>query len=226
MLENGFDKVLYTDCDIFFYGDYGFLFNELDSSSILLTPHWRTSDPSLDESAFLSLFTDGLYNAGFIGANSAGLPALAWWANACHYRMETNEELSLKEDQGYLDVIPVMFENVKIIKHLGCNVSAWNQVECKRVQVGQEVLINGIYPIIFIHYNIRQFSGTLKGHDKLLLPYLMQFKNTFEENGDMLSHFKKDFNLYYKANLFIKLKWKLMIRTRIKRMLFLLSQKL
>jgi hypothetical protein len=226
LLEQGFKKVLYTDCDIFFYEDYRFLFDDLDISCILLTPHWRTSDPLVDELAFLSLFTDGIYNAGFIGANREGLPALSWWALACHYRMETNEDMALKDDQSYLDVVPVKFENVKIIRHMGCNISAWNQFECKRVLVGDKVLINGIYTIVFMHYNKRQFIEILKGHDKLLLPYLQQFKKTFEENGDELSSFHKDFNHYYTAGPLLKLKWKLMIRTRIKRFLFLMAQKI
>src|SRR6185503_8578755 len=45
LLENGFDKILYIDCDMFFFNDYRFLFSELDHSSILLTPHWKNSDP-------------------------------------------------------------------------------------------------------------------------------------------------------------------------------------
>src|SRR5205085_1046876 len=156
-------------------------------SSILLTPHWRTSDPLEDEPAFLSLFTDGLYNAGFVGANKNGIPALHWWAQACHYRMETNEALGLKDDQPYLNVLPVEFENVKIVRHKGCNVASWNHFECKRVQVGDKILINGVYPIVFMHFNRLQFTEILKGHDGLLLPYLEKFKKTFEENGAQLS---------------------------------------
>lgn len=226
LLEHGYDKVLFTDCDIFFYNDFQFLFDELDTSSILLTPHWRTSDPLEDEPAFLSLFRDGLYNAGFVGSNKKGMPALDWWAQACHYRMETNEALGLKEDQPYLNVLPVEFTDVHIIRHKGCNVASWNHYECKRVQVGDKVLINGIYPIIFIHFNKLQFTQTLKGHDALLLPHLQEFKNTFEENGAQLSSFQKELPYYLQAGRLLKIKWTLMIRTRIKRFLFRAAEKL
>lgn len=226
LLEQGNDKVLYTDCDVFFINDYAFLFNELNTHSVLLTPHWRNSDPLKDAPSFLALFSDGIYNAGFIGAAKKGLPALHWWANACHYRMETNEAMGLREDQGYLDLLPVNYEDVLIIRHRGCNVSAWNQEECKRVNVNGEVLINGTYPIVFIHFSIMQFEEILKGHDALLLPYLNKFRAVFEEDGVSLSSFHKDFNFYHAPPVLLRVKWKLRIRTRVKRLLFLLAKKL
>ena len=226
LLDRQFTRILYTDCDIFFYADYEFLFEELDRSSVLLTPHWRNPDPLTDEPSFLSLFTDGIFNAGFIGVSNEGIAAMDWWAKACHYRMETNQCLGLREDQGYLDLMPVQFENVKIIRHRGCNISAWNQLECRRVNVNGEILINGIYPVVFIHFNEKQFSEILQGHDKLLLPHMEEFKRTFEEEGIQLQLFYKNIDFYYKPGILLKLKWKLLIRTRIKRMLFLLAQKL
>lgn len=226
LLTKSFTKVIFTDCDVFFYEDYAFLFNELENSSILLTPHWRCSNPLKDEQAFLSIFSDGIYNAGFIGASMAAIPALEWWAQVCHYQMVTDEAKGLREDQGYLDLVPVQFENVVIIRHKGCNISAWNQIECKRILVGDKVLINGIYPIVFIHFNTTQFTQILKGHDALLLPYLHEFKTTFEEDGSQLAAFHNNFDFYYRPALLSKLKWKLRIRTRIKRTLYLLAQKI
>ncbi|MHA4811237.1 hypothetical protein ACX0G9_24255 [Flavitalea flava] len=226
LLNNGFEKVLYTDCDIFFYNDYTFLFDDLDTSNILLTPHWRNSDPLINEMSFFSLFTDGIFNAGFIGANKKGIPALQWWAEACHFKMEARIMEGIYDDQRYLDVLPVRFEDIKVIRNRGCNISAWNEEECKRVLINGVVLINREYPIIFIHFNNMLMQQILKGHDALLLPYFMEFKESLERNGAMLSDFMKNVDYYLNAKSLVRLKWKTMVRTRIKRGLFQLAAKL
>ncbi len=38
LLDKGFDKVLYIDCDMFFFNDYHFLFSDLDTSSVVINP--------------------------------------------------------------------------------------------------------------------------------------------------------------------------------------------
>ena len=168
LLENGFTKVLYADCDMFFFNDYNFLFDELDGSSVLLTPNWINSDPLVDKESFFSLFTSGLFSAGFIGANRQALPALNWWARACHFMMGEHIQHGIRDDQKYLDVFPVKFETTKIIRHRGCNIGAWNYEECKRELVGGNVMINGVYPVIFVHFDGMMVQGILRGYDKLL----------------------------------------------------------
>lgn len=220
LLENGYDKIIFTDCDIFFFNAYSFLFDELDSAGILLTPHWINADPLADESSFFTLFTDGFFNAGFIGSNKKGLPALHWWANACHYKMGSSAALGIHDDQRYLDVLPVKFETVKIIRHQGCNIGGWNRLVCQRIPVENSVLINNLYPIIFIHFNGVLMQEILKGYDPHLLPYLQKYQSVFEEEGVTLASSKKKLPYYLQANALMKLKWKLRIRTRIKTLLF------
>jgi hypothetical protein len=216
--------VIYVDSDIYFYQDFNFLFDELDHASILLTPHWRNAYPLLDEKGFYSLFTDGIFNAGFIGADKGSEEALTWWAEACHFKMGSHRELGIQDDQRYLDIFPVRFDGVKIIKHKGCNVSGYNKIECKRQLVNGEVLINGVYPIIFIHYNKDFIAEILKGYDDLLLPYFKIFKETFEEEGIALGSVKQGLNYYLEPGKISKLKWKLKVRTRIKALLTRLAE--
>lgn len=224
LLEHGFDKVLYTDCDIFFFNDYTFLLQELNTSNILLTPHWRNSDPLTDEESFFALFTGGIFNAGFIASNKKGLPALHWWADACHYKMGPFLELGIYDDQRYLDVLPVKFESVKIIRHKGCNISGWNRTECQRNQVGDKILINNVFPIIFIHFNPVLIQEIIKGHDPNLLPYLKEYRTVFEEEGTPLTTLKKQLHYYLNANAIMRLKWKLKIKTKVKSILFKIAK--
>jgi hypothetical protein len=226
LLEHGYEKVLYVDADMFFVNDYNFLFNELDSAAVLLTPHWKTDDPLIDKESFLTLFTSGIFTAGFIGANQEGLPAMAWWAEACHFMMGPLIQLGIHDDQKYLDLLPVKFESVKIVRHRGCTVGSWNFRECKRELVNGQVRINGQYPVIFIHFDNMLVSEILKGHDPLLLPYLQQYQRTFDEMGFRSSDFLYEIDAHADANLFLRVKWKLKLRTRIKSILSRIAQSL
>jgi hypothetical protein len=226
LLERDYSKVIYVDSDIFFYNDYQFLFKELNNASILLTPHWRSRFPSSDEKAFYSLFTDGMFNAGFIGAGKGSKEALSWWAEACHFKMGSHHEIGIQDDQRYLDFLPVGFEAVKILRHRGLNISGFNQLECRRLLVDGKVLINGEYPVVFIHYNQEYIADLLKGDDKLLFSYFQTFKNCFEEEGILLQTVTPMLTYYLDAGKMLKLKWALRLRTRIKRGLAALLRKL
>jgi hypothetical protein len=211
---------------MFFFNDYRFLFSELDNASVLLTPNWINSDPSVDKESFFSLFTSGFFSAGFIAANKQALPALTWWANACHFMMGEHIENGIRDDQKYLDIFPVKFKDTKIIRHQGCNIGAWNFDECRRELVNGEVLINGKSPIIFIHFDDTLIQGILRGHDKLLQPFLIEYQKTFNESGFQLSDFIKTIDSHVNAGILRKLKWKLTGKSRVKRLLYKLSQKL
>jgi hypothetical protein len=226
LLENGFEKAIYADCDMFFVNDYAFLFSELDCSSVLLTPHWKTSNPLVDKNSFYSLFANGIFSAGFIGISKKGLPALQWWAGACHFSMGYHPETGIHDDQKYLDILPVKFETAKILRHQGCNVGSWNYEECERKSVNGKVLINGEFPVIFIHFDGVLIQEILRGHDKLLLPYFEQYQKTFEESGANLSDFIKTVTSHTNPGFVKRVKWKLNLRSRLKRMLYRLAERI
>ena len=224
LLEKKAQKVLYVDCDMYFVNDYRFLFSELDQASVLLTPHWMNADPLTDSNSFFALFRSGIFTAGFVGASQASLAAMKWWAAACHFMMGEHPSLSIHDDQRYLDIFPAYFEGTKIIRHRGCTVGAWNYEECKRILVNGQVMINGEYPVIFIHFDEMLVTQVLKGHDPLMRPYLDGYEKAFEEAGYKLSDYLKPLDTYTGANMMLKLTWRLKLRTRIKRILYKLAQ--
>ena len=220
LLENGFEQVVYADPDLFFVNDFSLLFKELETSGVLLCPHWRDTDPLQYEENFFALFKDGLFNAGLIGFSSNGLAAVKWWASQCHYKMEKRKEFGLYDDQRYLDALPVIFDNVKILRHRGYNIACWNYNECKRSKQGAKILINGEFPLVCIHFTKETIREIKTGKDGLLSGYLddykMHLKNTGVENinGDIdLSTLN-----YYKN--------KIRLRTRLKSWLYRLAGKL
>jgi lipopolysaccharide biosynthesis glycosyltransferase len=225
LLQAGqYDKVIYVDTDIFFFNDYSFLFNMLDNNEMLLTPHWRNMHPSEevnrnDLEDFNLLFTSGIFNAGFVGANSKGLSMLNWWANACIYKCEKRPEKGFFVDQTYLNLFPLLCENLGIIQHRGCNVADWNRTECKRTVANEQVLINKKFPIIFIHFTNSLIESIQIGKDLLLEKHFAEYKENYQLENGVEMPLKQ--GLYFKkeASYIDKIKNRLRIRTRIKRFL-------
>lgn len=226
LAEQGYSKIIFADCDLFFFNNYEFLFLELDNYSLLLTPGRTTRNPLVHEEEFLSGYKYGHYNAGFIGATKDAIPILNWWAKCCAYRIETRFDEGLFVDQKYLDAAPVLFDRVGIIRHKGCNVAFWNQHECKRVKQNNGILINGSFPVIFIHFTNKYIPELLHGNDPHIYPYYLQFRDTFAKSGSLIDHFIPGIPEYKEPGFLLRIKKKLLIRTRIKRALFWLSQKL
>jgi len=179
-------KLIYVDNDIYFFNEYSFLFDELNSSDIILTPHWRASDPHADSTNFFTLYTSGLYNGGCVGVNKNAVKALEWWEMACQYVCEVNAARGQFVDQTHLNLLPIYFEKVKIIKHRGCNVANWNRSECARVKKGDSVLINGTDPVVFIHFTHSTIKGIVKGDDALLEPFLLKYQENLKRFGACL----------------------------------------
>lgn len=183
LIDQGYNEVIFTDPDTYYFSDFSFLFDELKDHSVILTPHWRSSNPEMDQGNFDLLFVGGLFNGGFIGINQNGIDAMDWWARMCLHRCEIDFTKGQYVDQTYLNLFPVLFDGVKILKHKGCNVANWNQVDCPRVLVGNEVMIDGKWPIVFIHFTKSTIRGIINGSDHMLKPYLDRYLSALSAEG-------------------------------------------
>ncbi|WP_452231456.1 hypothetical protein [Lacinutrix sp. MEBiC02595] len=208
LTKKEFEKVLFLDPDLYFYSDPFFLFDALNSKDVLITPHWRSKDPFLDASNFNSLFTGGLFNAGFFGCNKNAINILDWWLSVCSYKMEKAEGFYV--DQAYLNLMPIYFSTqVEIIAHKGCNISNWNRIECKRTLVDNAVLINSNFPVVFIHYTNATINLIANDTDRLLQPHLELYKQTLEKHKPgFLFNFEKP-TTKKKVSIFSKIIFKL-----------------
>ncbi|MFY0592613.1 glycosyltransferase [Roseivirga sp.] len=182
-LLDEYEKVIYVDCDVHFFNDHDFLFKLLDKHNILLSPHFRSSDPVKDSSNFFLQFNAGLFNGGFVAANKGGKEAMIWWAKACDYICEKSPCKGQFDDQTHLNLLPVFFEDVHIIKHRGCNVANWNLLECERTFVENELLINKEYPLVFIHFTGSTIRGIINGNDSMLRPHFDKYNERLLANG-------------------------------------------
>lgn len=184
----GYHKVLYVDGDILFFNSYNFLLDFLDKYSIILSPHNRSLDFKNDESNFNKNFTEGIYNGGFVGVSINAMEALDWWVSACLHACTKNVKYGFYGDQKYLDVFPARFKDVLSLQHMGCNVAEWNKTDCKRTLTDDEVTINGVFKIIFVHFSEHTIIDILNEKDILLMPYL-------ESYNIILKRYKHDFDI-------------------------------
>lgn len=204
LLSIGYDKVIYVDNDICFFSSPDFLFEELDTAAIILTPHFYPVDTYNEQNWLEANYRVGLYNAGFIGASLKGLPALEWWASCCLYNVKKSAWRGLFDDQKYLDLMPVIFDDVKVLKHKGCNVAGWNIEQCPRSIRNGELLIADKWPIIFIHFTTLTIGNILSGKDSELSEYLkiyidelQKLKPQYSVNTELKRKFK-DYLLYFR----------------------------
>ncbi len=181
--EGGYEKAIYVDNDIYFSDSFDFLWNDLSTNHILLTPHWRPSNPSKEPLWFETNFRDGIYNAGFIGVSKGAEAALDWWANACIYKCTKSYIQGMFDDQKYLDMMPVIEPKTKVVSHMGCNVAYWNIKEVKRENVDGKILIEGKYPLVFVHYADCTIAAILRDEDPILKAQLHDYIAVLEKYG-------------------------------------------
>lgn len=217
------EKIIYLDNDVFFFNKYDFLFDELDTFSFLLTPHWTCFEPIPYFDNFKISYQIGLFNAGFIGANRRSLSTLNWWLQLCLNRMEINIAEGFYVDQRYLDMAMIVDQNAGILRHLGCNVASINMHQNTRVKSNDNVLIEGKFPIVFIHFNGETITHIQNRNDSLLRPYYDAYQKAFALTGFELTDYrarKKDISVS------VDIKRRLKIRTRLKQFVFRVYQKL
>lgn len=152
LLEQEYEEVIYVDNDVFFYDSPDFLFEKLKTASFLLTPHFYKADPLKDQNWLEANYRVGLYNAGFIGVSKNGIDILDWWTNCCLYNVKKAFWRGLFDDQKYLDLVPILFDNVEIVKHRGCNFAGWNSQSSNLTKNDKgQLVINGD-SLVFIHF--------------------------------------------------------------------------
>lgn len=178
-------KLIYVDNDIAFFGKFSFLFDLLDKHNILLTPHFYERNPEKNQNWLEANFRVGLFNAGFVAVNEKAISTLDWWAKCCLYRCEKNYMRGLFDDQKYLDLIPIIEPTTKILDHQGCNIAGWNIGVCMReLNKEGEVLINGKWPVVFIHFNAFTIKLFVEGKDPLLM-------SNFELYSELIQKYNK-----------------------------------
>jgi hypothetical protein len=169
----------FLDPDLCFFSRYDFLWDYFESSDVVLSPHWREIDPSKSEgtSAISLNYKHGIFNGGFVGASRrGGMEFLAWWSASCLALPVFDNIKHTHDDQKFLDVVPVYFEKVKVLKHWGCNISEWNERYLPRFQRDGKVYVKGETPLVFAHFSSSYEWASRDGRDKIMVPFYLTWK--------------------------------------------------
>lgn len=167
------DKVVYVDADQYFFREPKSIIREWKKYSILLTLQRASED--LEK-------THGRFQAGMIGfkreANS--LKILDWWTRKCLSKCSNEYDPIFDSwgDQKYIDTIPDIFENIKIMDSETINVGPWNLLIHDGVELTssdtEKPHING-KPLESYHFGslsqISQGFYDIWRHDKISLTY-------------------------------------------------------
>jgi FkbM family methyltransferase len=158
----------YFDPDIVVCSSLQILLDELDHGSILLTPHQVEPDTTVEaivDNEICSL-KHGIYNLGFLGLkpSAQGHGFAKWWCERLARFCVADIPNGLFTDQRWVDLAPAFFSEVRIVRHVGCNVATWNLTN-RRVEGDFETgfTVNS-EPLVFYH-----FSGFDSGAQEVML---------------------------------------------------------
>lgn len=182
------EKIIFLDSDILVFDSLGFLENELEEFSILLTPHISTPYPDDNKRPIeREMLKNGVFNAGFFAfkCDENGKAFLGWIKSRMIDQCYVDPKRGLNADQSWFNFVPVYFNKVSIIRHPGINVAYWNLHERKVSKQGEKYLVND-QPLIFFHY-----SGYSTGHPSEISKH--QDRISFDSSSAL----KELFQLYH-----------------------------
>lgn len=154
--NGGTDHVVYLDPDIQVVGSLDHIRSLAVEHGIVLTPHMLSPIPR--DGLYpqeQSILMAGAYNLGFIalGAGEDASSLLDWWKERLESDCSIDVANGLFVDQKWIDLVPGMWPNTKILHDPGCNVAYWNYHE-RTLSVGDNgaVLVNDL-PASFLHWS-------------------------------------------------------------------------
>jgi len=149
------DKFIFMDSDMLLFDALHFIEEQMDTASILITPHITQPFPDDSYSPREStILKTGMFNAGFYALKNDQTTQifLNWWKRRMVDQCYERPKQGLNVDQKWLNFVPLYFSNVKILRHPGCNVAYWNLHERHIEKKDQKFYVND-EALIFYHYS-------------------------------------------------------------------------
>jgi hypothetical protein len=157
LLDKGYDRIVYLDPDIALFSPLDWVLGQLEHGSIALTPHQlqpEETKQAVVDNEICSL-RYGIYNLGFaaIRNDADGRAFAKWWSERCYDYCLDEPEQGLFTDQKLCDLVPALFDNVRVLRHAGLNVASWN-LSRRPITASQagEIVISGKEPLVFFHF--------------------------------------------------------------------------
>ena len=159
------ENAFYFDPDILIYDSIGQLEAEYREWDVLLTPHILTPMeygpvkvvPS--ENTFLNF---GLYNLGFLGLKN-GSPVtgklLDWWESRTLEFGYINMKDGFFVDQLWMNLAPIFFDKVRVLREMGYNMAPWNLHERGQLKkIDDKYFLPDTSRLIFYHFSSYKYT--------------------------------------------------------------------
>lgn len=160
LLLEDFEKVVFFDADICLYSEINPIINDLETNSILLTPHYTTPQTSSMKESDLGMMRFGSFNLGFyaVKKSQSSISFLSWWSRRCIDLCNMESQFGLSTDQKWVSIAPCLFEDIKISFNLGYNCAPWNSFE--RIITKNDFIyyVNNKFKLVFFHFSNFDFD--------------------------------------------------------------------
>ena len=152
LLSDNTSSAIYLDPDIQVFSHLGSIEEELQNTSIVLTPHCLYPIPRDGmETSEKTLRHAGIFNLGFVGVAQSGREFLHWW----HERLQTEAVVDLANalftDQRWIDFVPSLFP-CTVLRDAGLNVAYWNLHERSLTADNNSIYVNSD-SLKFFHFS-------------------------------------------------------------------------
>jgi hypothetical protein len=155
LLESeGPDALVYLDGDTCLYARPDALLEALEQFPIVLTPHVLAPLPPGQIRDDFNLLRSGAFNAGCFALRAGPVARrfLGWWGGNLDQPGHVSPAWSY--DQAWLNLTPLFFPELGILRDPGYNVAYWNLYE--RPLTADEtgtVRVAGLHPLVLFHFS-------------------------------------------------------------------------
>jgi glycosyltransferase involved in cell wall biosynthesis len=165
-----------------------------DGALAVLTPHLLAPIDDDRHPGEREIMSSGIYNCGFvaIGPHAEADRLIAWWAHRLEFGASNDVAAGLFTDQKWMDLVPGLFPDVRILRDEGYNLAYWNLSQ-RPLSRRAGAWYAAERPLAFVHFSgvdvdrPTQFSKHQNRHDQTtigeLLPLYQHYLDRLAGNG-------------------------------------------
>lgn len=168
--------ILFLDPDVVVYNRLTALEELHHSADIVVTPHILHPQPFDGKTPTeISYLSTGTFNLGMISVKPSpnGIRFIEWWRDRLKDYSCLDWKKGLYYDQKWINLAPVFFEKVEVLRHPGYNVAYWNLHERDVTDNNGTLLINQQEPLVIYHFSNIDIRGS-----RLLTTQQNRFQDT------------------------------------------------
>ncbi len=125
-----------------------------DGALAVLTPHLLEPVDDDRRPGERDMLASGTYNCGFIaiGAHAKADRLIGWWADRLEFGAASDIAAGLFTDQKWVDLVPGLFPDVRVLRDKGYNLAYWNLSQRVVSRRGGRWYA-GERPLAFVHFS-------------------------------------------------------------------------